>query len=430
MSHKTQPGINKVSHLGLQKTAQNETSLKRVSTCFLFLVFLFSLFSSLSLDAKQAKNTQDKAIADKEVIVSEAATFTIEEIATGFVTPWSLEFLDSSKALLGERDLGKISLLNVQSGEKTNLSGLPEMLVSKKLSAGVFDIKKHPDFDNNGWIYICYSIGESTASGLAVDRFQLDGDKLHNRQQIFRSSERLDNKWHFAGRMSFVENYLYIAVGDGYNNMQLAQDLNSYAGKVLRLDDDGQIPTDNPFVGKENVKQEIWAYGLRNPQGMAVRPNSNEVWTSEHGPQGGDEINVVEAGVNYGWPIITYGEEYGGGPIGEGITRKQGMQQPLYYYRPSIAPSGLGFYSADTFPEWRNSVFMGALKLTHINRLVIEDNRVIHEERLLEDKAWRVRFVQSGPDGYLYFGVDKGMIMRLIPASSTPVTPAGAVVNN
>ena len=215
-----------------------------------------------------------------------------------------------------------------------------------------------------------------------------------------------------------ADGYLYITTGDGYEFRDHAQQLDNSLGKVIRLHDDGRIPEDNPFVGREGTRPDIYAYGVRNPQGMARHPQTGAVWINEHGPQGGDEINIIQPGVNYGWPVITYGEEYGGGPIGDGISRHEGMAQPLWYWRPSIAPSGFAFYQGDAFPGWEGSVFSGALALQHLNRLVIEDGRVMHEERLLGDREWRVRLVELGPDGYLYLGVDQGMILRLVPADS------------
>ena len=217
--------------------------------------------------------------------------------------------------------------------------------------------------------------------------------------------------------MVFSDSYLFVSVGDGYAHSALSQDGSAHTGKILRINDDGSIPADNPFVGQEGVASEIWAYGIRNSQGMTIHPKTGDLWISEHGPQGGDEINIVEKGKNYGWPVISYGEEYGGGPIGKGITHHADMEQPIYYYTPSIAPSGIEFYTGDKFPAWSNSVFIGALALTHISRLVLDGDRVLHEERLLDDKNWRIRFAKFSPDGFMYFGADDGRIRRLVPAT-------------
>jgi glucose/arabinose dehydrogenase len=192
--------------------------------------------------------------------------------------------------------------------------------------------------------------------------------------------------------------------------------LGNHLGKVIRLRDDGGVPADNPFVGKPGARPEIWSYGHRNPQGLAIHPATGELWESEHGPKGGDELNLVKPGRNYGWPVITYGVEYSGATIGDGITQKEGMEQPVKYYKPSIGPSGLAIYNGDRFPAWKGNFFTGALALTHLNRLVVSDGKIVKEERLLSDRKWRVRNVVQGPDGYLYIGVDGGMVLRIRPA--------------
>lgn len=349
-------------------------------------------------------------------IVSEAATFKVEVITEDMDVPWTMEFLPDGSALVGEREPGKLYHLDIETGVRTEVTGLPEILRDRQISSGLFDVRAHPDFANNSWLYITYGVGNTEGNGLAIDRYKLSGTTLTAGERLFEAAPLISGKWHFGGRMAFSNGYLFLTTGDGYDHSALAQRLDAHAGKILRLNDDGTVPDDNPFVGVGGALPEIWSYGMRNPQGMDVHPVSGDVWTNEHGPQGGDEVNIMRAGKNYGWPIITYGEEYGGGPIGDGITHKADMEQPLYYWVPSIAPSGMEFYSGDAFPRWKGNLFVGALALTHINRLVIEEDRVIHEERLLTDKGWRVRFIEEGPDGYVYFGVDDGMIMRLVPA--------------
>lgn len=356
------------------------------------------------------------AEAEDVAVVSEVATFDIETVTEGLEVPWAISFLSDDTALVGEREPGRLSLVNIETGERTVVSGLPDMLRSGKVSSGLFDVRVHPDHEKNSWIYIAYGVGSEDENGLAVDRIKLTGSTVTTHEQLFTSRPRISGKWHFGGRLALVGGYLYISTGDGYDHSALSQSLSAHAGKVLRLHDDGRVPEDNPFVDEVGALPEIWAYGIRNPQGMAVHPDTQEVWLNEHGPQGGDEVNIARAGVNYGWPVITYGEEYGGGPIGDGITHQEGLEQPRYYWVPSIAPSGASFYDGEAFPNWRGNLFGGALALTHINRLVVEDDRVLHEERLLADKGWRVRFVEPGPDGYLYFAVDDGMLMRLVPA--------------
>jgi glucose/arabinose dehydrogenase len=279
-------------------------------------------------------------------------------------------------------------------------------------------VQPHPGFSENRRIYLAYGEGKADAVSLAVDRMVLNGNSLERGERLFTAAPKMAGKWHFGGRLLLAGGYLYITTGDGYEFRDLSQDLSTHMGKLIRLHEDGRVPADNPFVDRRDALPEIYALGVRNPQGLALQPSTGAVWINEHGPQGGDEMNRLSAGVNYGWPVISYGEEYGGGPIGDGITHHAGMAQPNWYWRPSIAPSGMVFYDGKAFPGWRGSAFIGALALRHINRLVIDGDRIIHEERLLGDREWRVRFVQQGPDGYLYFGVDQGMIMRLIPANN------------
>ena len=351
---------------------------------------------------------------------SEMASFRVETVAEGLEVPWALAFLPDGSALVVERELGKLHRLNPGSGELVPITGLPPMLRSGKISAGLFDVRPHPDFARNRLLYLAYAEGTEEASGLVVDRVRLAGNALEDRQRLFTATPRTSLKWHYGGRLAITGGYLYITTGDGYDHSAQSQALDSHLGKILRLHDDGSIPDDNPFRDRRGALPEIYAYGVRNPQGMAVHPKTGAIWINEHGPQGGDEINLIRSGVNYGWPVITYGEEYGGGPIGDGIQRQAGLAQPVYYWVPSIAPSGLTFYEGSAFPDWEGSLFSGALALKHVNRLAVEEERVMHEERLLADRDWRVRFVEVDSSGHLYFGVDAGKILRLVPEASAP----------
>jgi len=214
--------------------------------------------------------------------------------------------------------------------------------------------------------------------------------------------------------MVLQDGYLYVTMGDRYDLMDSAQYLSNHLGKVLRIHEDGRVPKDNPFTDQKGALPEIWSYGHRNPQGLTVHPETGTLWEHEHGPKGGDEINIIEPGKNYGWPVITHGIDYDDTPIGNGITHQKGMEQPLHYYVPSIAPSGMLFYQGKKYPNWNGNLFIGAMAKTHLNRLVIKDNRVVHEERLLKEFGRRIRSIQQGPAGYLYIGVDGGAIYRLI----------------
>ena len=243
----------------------------------------------------------------------------------------------------------------------------------------------------------------------------LDGARIVDRERIFSALPYYKEPNHFGCRLLLNDGYLFITMGERYYLRDSAQTLGNHLGKVLRVFEDGSIPPDNPFVNAKGALPEIWSYGHRNPQGLAINPVTGELWEHEHGPKGGDEINIIRPAVNYGWPVICYGIDYDDKPIGDGITEKEGMEQPLYYYVPSIAPSGMEFYTAETIPQWKGNLFIGAMALKHLNRLVIEGNKVIKEERLLVEKKWRVRCVRQGPEGFLYLGIDNGGIVRIKP---------------
>lgn len=380
-------------------------------------VFVTILIIALSTVSGPVAGQDDAGELLPANVMSEVASFSVEMVTDGMEVPWALSFLPDGNALVGEREAGRLSRLDIETGHRSVVEGLPDMLRSGKVSSGLFDVRVHPGYAENGWVYIAYGVGTEDSNGLAVDRIRLNGNRVSKREHLFSTRPRISGKWHFGGRIGLWNGYLFISTGDGYDHAALSQSLSAHAGKVLRLHDDGRVPHDNPFTDVDGALPEVWSYGVRNPQGMAIDPQTGEVWINEHGPQGGDEVNLAHSGANYGWPVITYGEEYGGGPIGDGITHHDGMEQPRYYWVPSIAPSGAAFYNDSAFPAWRGNLFNGALALTHISRLVLEGGRIIHEERLLADQGWRVRFVETGPDGYLYFGVDDGMIMRLVPAS-------------
>ena len=274
-----------------------------------------------------------------------------------------------------------------------------------------------PDFAVNGWLYLAYSAGTAAGSSTVLDRARLTGTTLAERERLFTAAPLVEEPSHYRGRIAFVDGYVFLTVGDREPRprpgRELAQSLESHNGTIVRLRPDGSVPSDNPFVGEPGALPEVWSYGHRNPQGLAVNPGTGALWNNEHAPQGGDEINVIRRGGNYGWPVITYGEEYGGGPVGAGETSRAGMIQPIHFYRPSIAPSDMAFVSGDEFPGWRGSVLVGALALTHLNRLTLDGDRVLHEERLLEGLGWRVRMVEEAPDGRIYLGTDSGLLIRL-----------------
>jgi glucose/arabinose dehydrogenase len=345
---------------------------------------------------------------------TEGTRYRVEVVANGIATPWGLAFLPGGQLLASDRRAGRLLLVDSRRGRATEVAGVPR--VWGKGDAGLLDVVLHPGFARNGWIYFSYSALVDSASTLAVDRARLRDSVLVDRERLFTARHPLpDNTDHFGGRLVLDGGYLFISSGDRATHRDSAQSLTSHYGKILRLHDDGRVPNDNPFAGRAGALREIWSLGHRNPQGLTLDPVRGELWEGEHGPKGGDEINIVRRGANYGWPVISHGEEYKGGPVGAGITEREGMEQPLHFYRPSIAPSGMEFYTASAIPGWRGNLFQGALALTHLNRLVLRDGKVVHEERLLADRKWRVRVVRQGPDGFLYVGVDGGMILRIRP---------------
>lgn len=339
--------------------------------------------------------------------------FSVVTLVDGLNHPWGMAFLPDGRILVTERP-GYLRLIEKGRLHTQVITGLPK--ISARGQGGLLDVVLHPDYQKNGWIYFSFSAGNDDELGTEVARARLQGMKLADLEIIFRVEKKSEGGHHFGSRLAFdKKGYLYITAGERGDRPR-AQDINDHAGSVIRLHDDGRVPKDNPFVGKTGVKPEIFSYGHRNPQGMALHPESGEIWLHEHGPQGGDEINITQSGKNYGWPVITYGVNYGwGSKIGEG-THKTGMEQPLYYWDPSIAPSGMAFYQGDKFPQWKGDLFVGSLKFKLLVRLQLDSNSVIKEERLLVDKYGRIRDVRTN-DGYLYLLTDEddGRLLRIEP---------------
>jgi glucose/arabinose dehydrogenase/lysophospholipase L1-like esterase len=340
-----------------------------------------------------------------------------QEFATTVITdqlkmPWSFAFMPGGDVLVTERG-GTLQRLNPATGQLSPITGVPEVFYEGQ--GGLLDIALHPDFPQQGWVYLTYSAplgkGRSTTR---LARAVLDGDALRNLEVLYTTDPVQKTKKHYGGRLLFSDEYLYMTMGER-GHQELAQRVDNDLGKVLRFYRDGTIPADNPFVGMPGARPAIYTYGHRNPQGLARHPVSGEIWVSEHGPQGGDELNRLVAGANYGWPVITYGEEYGGGKIGVG-TAKDGMEQPTYYYVPSIATSGLAFYQGTRFPAWNGSAFIGALRALHLNRLSFDPDGGVTEHRLLADLNLRLRDVKQGPEGDLYLLSEQGSLIRLHPA--------------
>lgn len=359
------------------------------------------------------------AADDSELVESEAENFRVEQVADGLALPWAIAFLPDGDALVSERDAGRLVRADLETGEISPLAGGPDDVYIDR-NGGMLDLVLHPDFASNRLAYYCYSAGDSELSTTVVERIRYEDGRQTDRERIFEALPWFHNAIVYGCRLAFRGDYLFVTMGDRWDLRHLAQSPGTHLGKVMRMHHDGSAPDDNPWVGVPGAMPEVFSLGNRNGQGLTVHPETGDLWEHEHGPKGGDEINVIEAGKNYGWPMITYGTEYSGEPINGGLTEQDGMQQPLHYYVPSIAPSDIFFYTGDAFPGWRGSLFLGALVGAHLNRLVVDGRAVVHEERLLEDRGWRVRTVRQGPDGYIYLGVDSGGLYRLVPAGREP----------
>jgi glucose/arabinose dehydrogenase len=357
----------------------------------------------------------DTGTAGAQTIKSREHAFRVVKIVAGLEHPWGLAFLPDGRMLVTERP-GRLRIVLDGRLEPRPVSGVPK--VAARGQGGLLDVALHPRFADNSLVYLSYAGSGKGGIGTEVARGRLVGNRLEEVQVIFRMEPKSDARQHFGSRLVFDRSgYLYITLGDR-GDKERAQRPDDHAGSVIRLHDDGRVPADNPFVGKPGWKPEKYTLGNRNMQGAALHPQTGELWAHEHGPQGGDEINVMRAGVNYGWPVITYGVNYGiGTRIGEG-THKPGMAQPLHYWVPSIAPSGLAFYTGDKFPRWRGDLFVGALRDEMLVRLRLDGEKVVSEERMLKGVLGRIRDVRQGPDGYLYLLTDEsdGVLVRLEPA--------------
>lgn len=365
----------------------------------------------LSLAALTPSWAQDRS----SVITSEKHAFRLATLVTGFENPWSVAFLPDGHMLVTER-AGRMRLVGADFRvDPKVIEGLPE--VAERGQGGLFDVALHPQYAQNGWIYWAYNAPGAGGWGTALARGKLQGQRMTEVQVLFSMQPKTRSSQHFGGRIVFDKSgLLYLTLGDR-GDKDRAQKLDDHAGSVIRLHDDGRVPADNPFAKRAGALPEKWTLGNRNMQGAALHPQTGELWTHEHGPQGGDEVNVMRPGLNYGWPVITYGVNYGlGTRIGEGQA-KPGMVQPLHVWVPSIAPSGMAFVSGSQFPQWQGNVLVGALRGQMLVRLVLDGEKVIREERLLQGRAGRIRDVRMGPDGLVYLLSDSpnGALMRLEP---------------
>ena len=337
-----------------------------------------------------------------------------ETVAEGLEHPWALAFLPDGRMLVTERP-GRLRLVEKDGRLSKPLAGVPE--VAAKGQGGLLDVALDPGFEESRLVYLSYAEPGEGGAGTAVARGRLGEGGLENVQVIYRQQPKVSGNGHFGSRLVFGrDGKLFITQGDRQGYREQVQDLRSGIGKLVRINPDGSIPDDNPFVGKTGARPEIYSLGHRSMQAAALHPETGQLWTVEHGARGGDELNHPEAGKNYGWPVITYGIDYSGARIGEG-TAKEGMEQPVYYWDPVIAPSGAVWYTGDKYPGWKGSLFIGSMQPGALVRVTVENGRVTGEERYLAELGDRIRDVQQGPDGFLYVVTDEedGRVLRVVP---------------
>ncbi|MCL6552730.1 MAG: PQQ-dependent sugar dehydrogenase [Firmicutes bacterium] len=342
------------------------------------------------------------------------APVRVVAVAEGLERPWGLVFLPDRRILVTERP-GRLRIVDGNGRLSAPLAGVPHVLAQGQ--GGLLDVELSPTFAQDRLVYLSFAEPGDGGGSTAVARGRLGEAGLEGTQVIWRQQPKVPSINHWGSRLVFRrDGTLFVTLGDRFAYRERAQDLSTTIGKIVRITADGAVPRDNPFVGREGVRPEIWSYGHRNVQAAALHPETGQLWTAEHGARGGDELNRVEAGKNYGWPVITYGVDYSGAKIGEG-TAKAGMEQPVYYWDPVIAPSGMTFYTGDAYAGWKGSVFIGSLNPGLLVRLVLEGDRVVREERYLADLHERIRDVVQGPDGLLYLATDnpRGRILRLVP---------------
>lgn len=353
------------------------------------------------------------ALSGNQVVKSEVQNFLVDTVVSGLAVPWGLEFLPNGDLLIAERSA---KLFRFTNDELQEISGLPEIMV--KGQGGLMDLELHPDYEENGWLYISYSgyADDNREEGCTnVMRARLNGNQLVDQEVIFNGTPDSNKGHHWGCKLEFdKDGYLFFGIGDRGSRDVNPQSLSNHSGKIHRIYDDGAIPEDNPFIDTPNAMRSIYSYGHRNPQGTCMDPETGEIWETEHGPRGGDELNLIKPGRNYGWPVISYGINYDGTTFTE-LTEKEGMEQPVTYWVPSIAPCGTTFVKGNRYENWKNNILVGSLRFMYVERVVMEDGQVTHQEKLLEGIG-RVRNVEMSPDGYVYVAIENpGKILRLVP---------------
>jgi len=360
---------------------------------------------ALSCEDKKSINSISKVFVEKDV--------ALESLAENLSNPWGMTFLSDGSLLITERS-GDV--LRYKNGKMYIVNGVPEVI--SRGQGGLLDIVAHPNYKENNLIFFTASVGTKASLSTALFRAKFNNDQFQDVIKIFQAEDRnYSSDKHFGSRIA-IDNkgFVFVGLGDRYNDRDYAQDLSYHNGKLIRIKDNGDIPEDNPFVITPNAKPEIWSYGHRNIQGLAIHPTTGALWSHEHGPKGGDEINVIKKGANYGWPLATFGVDYDGSIISNNTTI-DGSEDPIHHWTPSIAPCGMNFYLSEVIPQWNGSLFLGALAGKHLNRITLENNKVVNEERLFEQMG-RFRQVIQGPDGYIYFVTENpGVLYRILPSN-------------
>lgn len=346
---------------------------------------------------------------------TQAMQLNVDTVAKGLEHPWSVAFLPDGRMLVTERP-GRLNLVDSR-GKLVRIAGLPAIAAGGQ--GGLLDVALAPDFATSRRIVFSFTEprGQANGTSVAVARLSANAERIDDVKVIFRQEPSYANAMHFGGRLVFArDGTLFITLGERFALMDQAQNLSNHLGKIVRINLDGSVPRDNPFVGQSDKKPEIWSYGHRNVQAAAIHPQTGALWTVEHGAKGGDEINIPQAGKNYGWPVIAYGKHYSGAKIGLG-TAAQGMEQPIYVWDPSIAPSGMAFVTSDRYPQWKGQLLVGALAGEIVSRLTLDGTRIATEERMLNNLQERIRDVRQAPDGFIYLLTDspQGRLLRLNP---------------
>lgn len=376
------------------------------------LAYALLISSVVACSEKNGTEKPDTETTVGTVIESEKLKFTVDTLTDKLDNPWGLAFLPDGRILVTEKK-GEIRIIKDGKLLDEKIENAPA--VYDHGQGGLLDIALHPDYATNGWIYLSYAKPGAGGGGTTIARMKLNGNAFTEFKELFSAQPFVDSEVHFGSRIVFDgKGHIFFSSGER-GTKENAQNLGNHLGKVLRLNEDGTVPADNPFVNTAGAKPEIWSYGHRNPQGLVYNTTTGELWDAEHGPKGGDELNKVEAGKNYGWPVITYGINYDGTPITD-ITEKAGMEQPVWYWVPSIATCGMTQVTSDIYPAWKNNFLVGALAQTHISRVEVDNGKYVKHERLLE-KVGRVRMVKQGPDGYVYIATQSpGMVVKIVPA--------------